>query len=573
METLGSILDRAKAFFDAIGGVIWGWPDWPMPLLAMILLGTGVFLTLRLRFINIRGFIHAIRVVKGDFDDPNDPGDISHFQALSTALSATVGVGNIAGVATAIHYGGPGALFWMWLTAALGMSTKFTECTLALHYRSKNADGTVSGGPMYYIEKGLGWKPLAMIFAACAVVSSFGSGNAVQAHTMADSLQAAFKIPTWITGGLAAVVVGLVIVGGIKRIGSFTSRVVPLMAALYVTATIVILLLNYRSIPSAFLSIIVEAWKPSAAIGGFAGATMLFSLTWGVKRGLFSNEAGQGSAPIAHAAARTDLAVREGSVALLEPFIDTLTICTLTGLVIISTGVWKEKLDSTLPFNKQSNISAIHARCAVERDAKVAKACLLPKASQHALHGGQIAGVKLVVNHGVIDDARIENQAGQPVEGYLRVAADGSLALVGPGGKPLDDVRVHGKMAENGGPLTAWAFERGLAPLLPIGRELVALCVLLFALSTAIGWSYYGERSAHYLFRDRAVLPYKLLFVGMHFVGAIIPLEAVWSFGDAALGMMALPNLLAILLLSGKVAQLSRDYYAMNHEPPIDGRA
>ncbi|PIE19430.1 MAG: sodium:alanine symporter family protein [Proteobacteria bacterium] len=537
-----------------------------MPLLAMALLGTGVFLTLRLRFINVRGFVHAIRIVKGDFDDPDDPGDISHFQALTTALSATVGVGNIAGVATAIHYGGPGALFWMWLTAALGMTTKFTECTLALHYREQNSDGTVSGGPMYYIEKGLGSKPLAIVFASCATISSFGSGNAVQAHTMAHSLHSAFKMPTWITGGVAAFIVALVILGGIKRIGSFTSRIVPVMAVTYVIGAVTILVIYAGEVPAAFASIITEAFTPSAAIGGFAGATMLFSLTWGIKRGLFSNEAGQGSAPIAHAAARTDIAVREGSVALLEPFIDTLTICTLTGLVIISTGVWKDKHETTLPFNKQSNISAVYARCGVDRDGKIAAGCALPKQSEHQLSGGKNDTLRFLVNHGIVDDGVVVGDGGEAVDAALKVDATGALQLVGLDGKALP-AKLKGRMLENGGPLTAMAFQRGLASLLPFGRELVAICVLLFALSTAIGWSYYGERSAHYLLRDRAVLPYKLIFVLMHFVGAVIPLEAVWSFGDAALGMMSLPNLLAILLLSGQVATLTHEYYSQPHTP------
>jgi AGCS family alanine or glycine:cation symporter len=561
-----TVLDQAKALFDAIGGVIWGWPAWPMPLLAMLLIGTGVFLTLRLRFINLRGFVHAIRIVKGDYDDPDDPGDISHFQALTTALSATVGVGNIAGVATAIHYGGPGALFWMWLTAALGMTTKFTECTLALHYREVNSDGTVSGGPMYYIEKGLGWKPLAMVFAVCATISSFGSGNAVQAHTMADSLLSAFKVPTWITGAVGAFIVALVILGGIKRIGSFTSRIVPVMAVLYVLGALTILVLHAGEVPAAFASIITEAFKPSAAVGGFAGATMLFTLTWGVKRGLFSNEAGQGSAPIAHAAARTDIAVREGSVALLEPFIDTLTICTLTGLVIISTGVWKDKHENSVPFNKQSNITVVYARCDLGSDGKLPKGCKLPKKSEHQIRAGTNPNLRFVVRHGIVDGGLLVGEKGEAVDAVLKIDGNGDLQLGALDGKALS-AKLSGRMLENGGPLTAMAFERGLSSLLPFGREFVGICVLLFALSTAIGWSYYGERSAHYLLRDRAVLPYKMIFVLMHFVGAVIPLEAVWSFGDAALGMMSLPNLLALVLLSGQVAKLTREYYSQPHIP------
>ncbi|MCK5795955.1 MAG: alanine:cation symporter family protein, partial [Deltaproteobacteria bacterium] len=452
------------------------------------------------------------------------------------------------------------------ITAALGMTTKYTECTLALHFREENNDGTVSGGPMYYIEKGLGWKPLAILFAIAATLSSFASGNAVQAHTMADSLHSAFHVPTWITGGLAAFIVGLVILGGIQRIGSFTSKIVPVMAITYVLGALVILALNIHEVPTAFALIFSEALRPTAAIGGFVGASMLFSLTWGLKRGLFSNEAGQGSAPIAHAAARTDYPVREGSVALLEPFIDTLTICTLTGLVILATGAWKDKHDAELPFNKQSNITAVHASCVIEKNAKLSPSCALPKGTRHALHAGRHEGLRFIVNHGFVDNATITDEAGTPLDAVLRVDANANLAIVDGHDKILS-AQIRGQIRENGGPLTARAFERGLAPLFPFGRELVAICVLLFALSTAIGWSYYGERSAHYLLRDRAVIPYKIVFVAMHFLGAIVPLELVWSFGDAALGMMAIPNLVAIVLLSGLVARLTRDYYAQDHIP------
>ncbi|MBW2734238.1 MAG: alanine:cation symporter family protein [Deltaproteobacteria bacterium] len=532
----------------------------------MFLLGAGLFLTIRLKFINIRGFVHAIRIVKGDFDDPNDPGDITHFQALTTALSATVGVGNIAGVATAIHYGGPGALLWMWVTAGLGMTTKFTECSLALRYRVKNNDGTVSGGPMYYISEGLRLKPLAFFFAACAAISSFGSGNAVQAHTMADSMHAAFGIPTWITGGVGAVIVALVILGGIKRIGAFTSAVVPVMAAIYTLATVTILIIFAKEVPGALLTIVRDALRPTAALGGFAGATFLFGLTWGVKRGLFSNEAGQGSAPIAHAAARTEEPIREGSVALLEPFIDTLTICTLTGLVIVATGVWQNKQQAKLPMNVQSNITLVSAGCAVGTNSKLNKACALPPNIKVMVRGGRLEGAALVVNHSLVDDAQVFNLA-SPLDGMLTVDAKSKLRVYDSSGKVLDGARLEGKMLQNGGPLTASAFQAGLSTIFPWGSHLVAICVLLFALSTAIGWSYYGERSAHYLLRDRVVLPYRTIFVVMHFVGAVIPLETVWSFADAALGMMSLPNLIAIVLLSGQVARMSRDYFSRDHVP------
>jgi alanine or glycine:cation symporter, AGCS family len=569
-------VDAIRHGLEAANGVIWNWPP-QFPLLVALLLGTGLFLTLRMGFINLRGFRHAIRVVRGVYDDPDDPGDISHFQALTTALSATVGIGNIAGVATAIHYGGPGALFWMWVTAFLGMTTKYTECTLACHYRHTNPDGSVSGGPMYYIERGLGksFKPLAFLFAACATISSFGSGNAVQAFTMADQFRSDFGVATWITGGISAVVVGLVILGGIKRIGNVASKIMPAMAVLYFIAAVVVLSIYHGEIPAAFNTIVSSALNPTAAIAGFAGATWVFTLRWGVKRGLFSNEAGQGSAPIAHAAARTDEAVREGSVALLEPFIDTIVICTLTGLMIVTTGVWKEKKESTYPFTAQSGISVVAEGCKISLDAELDdEACKLA-ATRLTLKEGRLHGARLIINHGFVDGARVVDKQGTALaSGTLVVAAKGPPRVLDGSGQLVKGAKVVGHVLQNGSPLTAWALSRGLSSIFPYGAYLVTFCVMLFAISTAIGWSYYGDRGAQYIFRhisDNAaagsVMVFKAVFVLMHFLGAIFNLETVWGFGDAALGMMSFPNLLAIIILSGTAAKLTREYYAKDHIP------
>jgi AGCS family alanine or glycine:cation symporter len=559
-------VDTVKHVLELANSVIWNWPA-ALPLMVVMLLGTGVFLTLRLGFINIRGFRHAVRVVRGVYDDPDDPGDITHFQALTTALSATVGIGNIAGVATAIHYGGPGALFWMWMSALFGMTTKYTECTLALHHRRDNPDGTVSGGPMYYIERGLGrhFKPLAIFFACCAVVSSFGSGNAVQAFTMADQFRTDLSIPTWLSGGVSAAVVALVILGGIKRIGAFASRVMPTMAVLYFVGVVVVLVMRVGEIPAAFATIVQEAMRPTAAVAGFCGASWVFMLTWGVKRGLFSNEAGQGSAPIAHAAARTDEPVREGAVALLEPFVDTLMICTLTGLLIVTTGVWNTKKESTFPVKAQSDITVVSAECTLLPDTKLGKRCGLSQ-RRFPIQAGRAAGAQLIINHGTVDGARLERK-GTPVDGTLAVDEAGRPTVLDSSGRKLTGVKVVGHTLQNGSPLTAWALQLGLAPIFPYGHLIVTICVFLFALSTAIGWSYYGDRGAQFLFGQRAVLPYKLAFVTMHFLGAIFSLEVVWGFGDAALGLMSFPNLIAILSLSGTVARLTRDYFSREHVP------
>ena len=485
-------MEQVNDFIQSIVDIVWGWPKL-LPLMVVILLGSGIFITFRLRFIQLFKVKHAIDVIRGKYDNVQDAGDINHFQALAAALSATVGIGNIAGVATAIHYGGPGALFWMWITAVFGMALKYAEATLAVRFRKINPDGSASGGPMYYIEKGLGpkWKPLAIAFASFAVISSFGTGNSIQAFTCSDQILSEFKqaLPaqSWLlqqvnfigievepvrifTGSVLALLVALVILGGIRRIGKVAAKLAPFMAILYVVAALLILLMHLDSIIPTLSTIFVQAFNPRAELVGFAGGGFLIFLNtvvWGVKRGLFSNEAGQGSAPIAHAAAKTNEPAREGAVAMIGPLIDTLIICTLTGLVIISTQ------------------------------------------SHHAL---------------------------------------------------IDGVRL------NGSPLTAMAFKTGLSPILPWGDKIITFAVFLFAISTAISWSYYGDRSAEYLFGPRAIMPYKLFYVFFHFIGAIVSLEVVWGFGDIALGLMAIPNLIALIALSGKVIKITNDYFDRERE-------
>ncbi len=485
-------MEHINEFIQSLVNIVWGWPKL-LPLMVIILLGSGVIITLRLRFIQLFKVGHAIDVIRGKYDNVKDEGDINHFQALAAALSATVGIGNIAGVATAIYYGGPGALFWMWITAVFGMALKYTEATLAVRFRKINPDGSASGGPMYYIEKGLGpkWKPLAIAFASFAVISSFGTGNSIQAFTCSDQILSEFKqalpVHSWLvnpirfvgiqvepvrimTGVVLALLVALVILGGIRRIGKVAAKLAPFMALLYVVSALLILLMHAERIIPTFVTIFSEAFRPRAELVGFAGGGFLLFLNtvvWGVKRGLFSNEAGQGSAPIAHAAAKTKEPAREGAVAMIGPLVDTLIICTLTGLVIVSTQT----------------------------------------------HEALVDGVRL-----------------------------------------------------NGSPLTALAFKTGLSPLFPWGDKIITFAVFLFAISTAISWSYYGDRSAEYLFGPRAVRPYKLFYVFFHFIGAIVSLEVVWGFGDVALGLMAIPNLIALIALSGKVINITNDYFAREGE-------
>ena len=489
------------SFFEAI----WSFPRFSLvPLMVVALLGTGIFTTINLGFPQIKYLKHGIKVTRGDYDDPNEAGDLNHFQALTTALSATVGIGNIAGVATAIYYGGPGALFWMWVTAFFGSALKFAECTLAVEYRDFDKSGMTAGGPMYTIEKGLGkhWRWLAIIFAGFAVICSFATGNAIQSFTLSDQLYSEVsqvvgtdhfltikhQLTDWysvsvqqvINGLFITVIAALVILGGIKRIGSVTSYLAPFMAAIYVISAVLILLANITKVPTSFGMIISMAFNPPAAIGGVAGGTLIVfmnTLLWGVKRGLYSNEAGQGSAPIAHSTAKTDYPVREGVVALLEPFIDTIVICTLTGLTIISTGAWQ------------------HTEFYVSR----------------------------------IDP----NFAGEILNGSL---------------------------------LTSFAFKEGLSWIIPFGDKIITLGVLLFAISTVISWSFYGDRATEYLFGEKAIPVYRAFYISFVFIGAIATLEAMWAFGDAALGFMTFPNLISIVLLSGTLKKMTKDYFDMDHK-------
>jgi len=344
-----------------MSGIVWG------PPLILLLGGTGIYLTVRMGAVQLLGFRHALGLISGKYDKPEDTGQISHFQALCTALSATIGTGNIAGVATAIFRGGPGAVFWMWMIALLGMAIKFTSCTLAVMFREVAPDGTVKGGPMYYIEKGLGrkMKPLAVFFALCTAVAALGIGNMVQAHSVADALSnlirvgdshvAAVKL---VIGLILAVLAGLVIIGGIRRIARVASMLVPFMTVVYVGAALLIMLLNLDKIPRAFALIVRHAFTSTAATGGFEGAVVWATIRWGLARGVFSNESGLGSAPMAHAAARTNEPVREGLVAMVGPFVDTILICSMTALVIILTGAWTSGADGA-PLTSNAFESAL----------------------------------------------------------------------------------------------------------------------------------------------------------------------------------------------------------------------
>jgi AGCS family alanine or glycine:cation symporter len=551
-----AVSDRLGPLADFLVGYVWNWPP-QAPILAIVLLGTGLFVTLRMGFIQVRGFRHAWGIAFGKYDNPDDEGDLKHYQALTTALSATVGIGNIAGVAIAIRMGGPGAIFWMWVTAFFGMALKYVECTLALRFRNVHPDGSVSGGPMYYIELGLGrrWRWMALAFAGFAVICSFGTGNMNQSNTMADAVQAQFGIhPIW-TGLVFASVVGMVIIGGIRRIGRVTAVLAPFMAALYVGAALIVLALNFPNIPAALGLIVREAFAPSSMVGGAAGS-FLMTVMWGIRRGLFSNEAGQGSAPIAHAAAKTKEPVREGLVASLGPFIDTLVICTMTAMVIVLSGAWKEKVPSTVPLE---SLAAV----AVDLDSDEALRRMWAAGGDTAgiveVREGELRGGSLLHLDALIESARIVDDQGAPWSGTLEIAADRSLGAAPAG------LMVEGHALLTGAPLTAHGFKKALPG--EAGQLIVTLAVLLFAVSTAISWSYYGDRATEYLFGARWIMLYRWVYVCFFFLGAILPLSAVWTFGDVALGVMSFPNLLALILLSGATVTMTKDYFSREQKP------
>lgn len=541
-----------RDFLRAFDYYLTGIPE-AFPWFVALLLGTGIYVTLRLGFIQIRRFWHAVAVVRGDFDDPEDEGDVTHFQALTVALSATVGVGNIAGVALALHYGGPGAIFWMWMTAFFGMALKYAECTLALEHRVFDDNGEASGGPMYYIEKGLGQKWAGSFFAVCAVVCSFATGNMNQSNTIASVFTSNQVLSPHVVGVATAALVGVVILGGVRRIASVTERLAPSMAMLYFAGAATIVLLHIDQVPGVLAQIVTGAFSPQSAFGGTVAGAFTFTLLHGVRRGLFSNEAGQGSAPIAHASAKTDEPVREGVVAMLGPFIDTLVICSLTALAILVTGTWNTKYEQDLAPEQVTVCARIEAGNFVRATGAL------------RVEQGVVQGAVLGRNHAQVDDARLRIGE-RPFTGVLEVA-DGAVV------EPPAGLRVSGRALLVGAPLTARAFEQGLGSLTGKGAWIVELSVLLFALSTIISWSYYGDRAVVYLAGARWVLAYRVVYLVFVYVGAVTALELVWAFGDVALSCMSIPNLCAILLLQGTVQDRTREYFGREAEWTAEAEA
>ena len=540
-------LVRLNDFLATIDGYIGG-SSW----FVFALLGSGVFFTIYLKFPQIRYFSHAIAVVRGKFDRKGAKGDTSHFQSLTTALSGTVGTGNIAGVAFAIHLGGPAALFWMLVTAALGMTTKFVEVTLSHKYREFAADGTVSGGPMYYMKNKLGMKWMAGLFAVAAIISSFGTGNMPQVNSIASSLKATFGIEEIVTGAVLSVLLGLIILGGIKRIAAVTEKLVPMMAVIYVVGALSVIIMNYENIIPSFISIFADVFSGSAASGGFLGATIEYAFNRGVNRGLFSNEAGQGSAPIAHAAAKAEHPVSEGMVAILEPFIDTIVICSITGLTLLSSGVWNEKHVNDFSF---SDMLLVEGELNEETDASVLFDYFNSNGDINEFSGDLVVtdgiprGITVLHARSIAEEVTISN--GETL--FTGVLTVDNGRLQNPSGYSF-----RGKSLVHSAPLTAIAFNKGLFG--DYGQYIVAIGLLLFAFSTAISWSYYGGRSVTYLFGVEYVKYYRILYVIGFFLAAIIDTTIIWTFAGIAIALMTIPNLLGIFLLRKDMKKSIEEY-------------
>ena len=520
------------------------------------LLGTGLFFTIYLKFPQIRYFGFAVKVVKGKFDKSDDEGDTSHFQALTTALSGTVGTGNIAGVALAVHIGGPAALFWMLVTAAFGMTTKFVEVLLSHKYREKTADGTMAGGPMYFMKNKMkmGW--LAAIFAVATVLSSFGTGSLPQINSIANSMNSTFGIDHMLTGGVLAVLLAFVIIGGIKRIAAVTEKLVPAMAVIYFIGAFAVILYNLGNIIPSFISIFADLFTGSAATGGFVGASIAFAFNKGVGRGLFSNEAGQGSAPIAHASARTKEPVSEGMVAILEPFIDTIVICTVTGLVLLSSGVWNQKHVNDFQ-NTDMNIiwGANYTDKTEEGTAQLYK---------------HIAGEEMLPAYDgslSVEDGIIQNEVSiinaRSLAENVKVYIDdelfsGKMKIIE--GKPFNSSYVfRGESLVHSAPLTAIAFQKGFFG--SWGQYIVSIGLLLFAFSTAISWSYYGDRAMTFLFGPKSIVYYRIVYVVAFFLASFADTTIIWTLSGITIAVMTLPNLFGLLYLRKEVKSTIAEYW------------
>ncbi len=547
-------------FLINLDGYIGGAPWFPM-----MLIGTGIFLTVYLGFPQFKFFMHGWRILTGKYIKDTTKGETTPFQALSTALSGTVGTGNIGGVGLAIWIGGPAAIFWMWITAIVGMTTKFAEVSLAHKYRTTLPDGSISGGPFYYIEHGMNMKWLAIVFAVLMMITAIGTGNMPQINNIAEVLSSEFSIKPIITGSVLSVLLLMVIVGGIKRIATIASKLVPIMGFIYIAGSLVVIIDNYENIIPSFSQIFSQVFTGSSAVGGFLGASFALAMQKGVARGAFSNEAGQGSSPIAHASSKTEDPVEEGIVSILEPFIDTLVVCTITALVILSSGAWSEKHQNDFDKTSTTFISGAYSEDKTEDidqlryfinnlESEVKSFTGTVMVTNGVITDSTDQSVTIIHKKSIAEDVVIynNNPIGESTDKY-----EGSVNIE-DGVITTNGLILKGKSLVHSAELTAVAFKSGVLGV--YGGYIVALGLLLFAFSTAIAWSYYGDRSAAYVFGEKSVFWYRLVYVACFFMAAIIDTEVVWNLAYIIGPLVTIPNIIALIILRKEMKSMSDSY-------------
>jgi len=544
-------------FLITLDGYLSG--SWWFPIL---LVGTGIFFTIYLGFPQFKFFGKAWNLVSGKNHKEDAEGETSAFEALTTAMSGAVGTGNIGGVALAIWTGGPAAIFWMWITAIFGMTTKFVEVTMGHKYRTKLEDGSISGGPMYYIEHALNMKWAGILFAFLMMITAIGSGNMPQINNIALVMSTEFSVPKILTGLFLGALLWVIIIGGIRRIASVASKIIPIMGLIYFGGALIILIENYQNIIPSFNAIFAQVFTGSAAVGGFLGASFAMSLKYGVARGLYSNEAGQGSSPIAHASSK-NTSIDQGIVSILEPFIDTIVVCSVTALVILSSGVWTEKFDTTFSktdmvildgtFSDKENPDGSYAF--PEQMAKLTNYVQSSDSNINEFSGvvevrdGKLINSEITVLHSrsIAEDIIVKDNNGL-YSGELNISK----------GKISETVIVEGKSLVSSAELTAKAFSQGIFG--EYGGKLVAISLLLFAFSTAITWCYYGDRSTAYIFGEKAVFWYRNFYVLCFVLAAVIDTTIVWNIAYVSVALVSIPNLIALFFLRKEVKELSNEY-------------
>ena len=544
--------------------------SWWFPAL---LIGTGVYFTIYLGFPQFKFFTHGYRIVTGKYKKEETKGETSPFEALTTAMSGAVGTGNIGGVALAIWVGGPAAIFWMWITAIFGMTTKFVEVTLAHKYRTTLNDGSISGGPMYYIEKSFNKRWAGILFAALMMICAIGSGNMPQINNIAQVLDDTFSIDKLNTGLILGALLWLIIVGGITRIAKVASKLVPIMGIIYFGGAIVVVGENYQNIPASFYQIFSQVFSGSAAAGGFLGASFAMSLKLGLARGLYSNEAGQGSSPIAHASAKTKHSVEQGMVSILEPFIDTIVVCSVTALVILSSNVWTEKFENEFERSSLFFISGSYEDSNANDQKELAKFV-----SDKRKFTKDSSKVKNFSGNLIILDGNLENNDLTifhnnsiaenvlfyiPLDGEDEILRFNGQIEVNANGEIIDNVsskglKIRGESLVHSATLTSKAFGSGV--LGKYGEYIVAIGLLLFAFSTAIAWCYYGDRSTAYIFGERAVPIYRLFYVFCFILAAVIDTTIVWRIAYVVVALVSIPNLIALFILRKEMKEQVTSY-------------